>query len=270
MTNRFLWFLLTTMILVGCNRCKDDCDDPSDPACPNYVGPVDPCANAVETSAHFTMRQSPNPNGAVADTLIQFYRECLVNKPITLRASMDSCSYHWIIGADHYYNQKVTFYFSVNYVNQEIPITLIVTRTPQNECFPNDNGTDTLTKIIVPKFGCESAIWGKYFGAWDESPLDSFAIELIPSPDDWPNCNDQVKLINLNPMAPGDTCIANSLRMLYNFIEIDDTYVPCFWPLGAAYLDSTAQNIKIEYSIIQEAVNNAPRSYHVFRGYRIH
>jgi hypothetical protein len=267
--NRLVWLVLSIIIVFGCNHCKDECDDSTDPNCPNYQEPINPCDGVFATSAQFSMMQSPNINGVPPDTLITFYRECVIMKPITLRAHLNDCSYHWIIGANDYYTQEVSFNFSSTYVDQQIPITLIVSRTPNTACFPEDDGLDTVSKIIIPKYGCEAAIWGKYYGAWEDSPLDSFVIELVNDPNDWPNCGDQVKFINLNPMASDDTCIAGNLRVLYNYIEISETSGSCYWPLGQSFLDSTEQNIKIEYSLIQEIIPNAPRFFHKFRGYRV-
>jgi hypothetical protein len=262
-------FFLMLSIVISCNRCKEDCDDPTNPECPNYVEPIpiNPCAGAEATSADFIMYQSLLP-GLTADTLIQFYHDCVYNKNITLHALQDSCEYDWIIGADNYYTRDVTFNFGFEFVGQSIPLKLSVTRTPNTSCFPNDNGLDTLVKTVVPKVGCDASIWGKYYGAWDESLLDSFVVELLPDLNDYPFCGNNVGFIGLNPDIL-DTCFSWQCHLVDNYIQFDNIPTFCYNPVGSAFLDSTKNKITVSYSISETNTLNTPRSSHLFKGHRI-
>jgi hypothetical protein len=269
MNKQFPLFLFAIVVVLSCNRCKEECDDPTNPECPNYVAPVviNPCEDAAETSADFEMYQELYPVETF-DTLVQFYHDCMLFREITLHALQDSAEYHWIIGADHYYTREVNFNFGAEFVGQEIPLILVVSRQPDTACFPNDNGIDTLVKTIMPKYFCDASIWGKYYGAWDESPLDSFIVELYLDFNNYPDCNDNVYLAGLNPILP-DTCTCTYNLALDNYYEFEETPTSCYDPIGSVSLDSTLHNVIVDYSLSETNINNFPRLYHIFRGYRL-
>ncbi len=62
MKNLFYLIFVIAAVL-SCSRCKEECDDPTDPDCPNYVVPVDPCAGKTEVSAEFKIEMEIAFNG---------------------------------------------------------------------------------------------------------------------------------------------------------------------------------------------------------------
>ena len=259
---------MSILLIISCSRCKEKCTDATNPDCPNYVPlvVVDPCAGALTTSADFIMYQSLTP-GLASDTLIQFYHYCFTNKTITLKASQDSANYHWIIGADDYFTQEVTFEIGSQFENADIPLKLVVTRNPDVDCYPNDNGVDTVTKTIVARHFCAGSMAGRYCGTWENEAVDSFVVELIFEPDGVSQCG-RFNLSGVQPTLP-DTCINGSFQRLDNYLRFDGFSGACFMPIGKAKLDSTLQNIFIDYSLLLYTNQNEPRVYHLFNGHRI-
>ncbi len=268
MNKQFPLFLFAIVVVLSCNRCKEECDDATNPECPNYVAPVviNPCEDAEETSADFEMYQHLSP-GLTIDTLIEFYNYCLTNRDITLRASQDNANYHWIIGADDYYTQEVTFEVGSQFEDVEIPLTLIVTRAPDSLCNNNDNGVDTVTKTIVARYYCNSSIYGKYYGTWENEEVDSFVVEFTYEADGSSFCG-IFNLVGVQPLEP-DTCINGNTRRVDNYLEFDGFAGDCYMPIGTAQLDSALQNITIDYSILVNITQNEPRIQHVFKGHKI-
>jgi hypothetical protein len=264
---RKLFFLLMSLaLMMSCNKCKERCDDPTNPECPNYQTPNqdDPCLDAELTTANFQMFQNlPIPNEL--DSSIQFYKYCFLGSAITLHAIQDSADYHWIIGANHYYTRDVTFSFGAQWEDQNIELKLIVTRAPDSFCYPNDNGVDTVSKIVVPRHECNASFWGHYFGAWENQPNDSFEISFTY--DGISSCFP----LMITGAKPGiDTpCEASGSYFTDNYLVLDGTSNICYWPVGVVKLDSSLNKIRFDYSTIVNIDTSEPREYHTFHGHRI-
>lgn len=262
----FYGCVLFAALILSCCKPDKECDDPTNPECPNYVA-SNPCEGLNPTTADFiTYQHTAYFTGW--DTLVEFHQHCLWGGAITLQAVQDDAEYHWVIGSDHYYTREVTFQFGAEFEGQNIPLTLTVTRTPNTQCFPNDSGTATMTKTVTPRSQCDAAIYGRYYGAWDDNPADSFVFEITYDPEGLSLCDGLLWVIGAKPNFP-DTCIgANGMR-LNNYIELADLPTSCHGPLGKGFLDSTLNNIKIDYSITETTESELTRENHIFKGYRI-
>jgi len=115
---KLMFFLMALGMTMSCNRCKEECDDSSNPECENYVIPPDPCADTHQVSATFTISQYAGPGND------NFYVETLyhvqANSLIKLQADEEDASYKWIIGADTIYTQEYSFQFSTDFYDQII------------------------------------------------------------------------------------------------------------------------------------------------------
>jgi hypothetical protein len=233
MNNRFLWFLLATVLTVGCNRCKDECDDPTNPECPNYEEPMDPCAGSQEVSADFTME---GRIGFVSGEYIYVESEGVCCRPfgnsgsdlVRLRAKQDSLDCTWIIGSDTIHSQEYSFVFGHDFCGGSYPITLIVQGEPDLSCFPNDNGMDTLTRIIHVVDEFDNPLYGRYRVAWQDSPNDSFDVKLNITPD-ISGLSFDVYGHNFTNFNNGDSCwFSSDLRALgYKYMDISSNSNPC-------------------------------------------
>ena len=105
----------------------------------------DPCECASEVSADFVIEERathiPQEIWVETDTTLH-------NKRVRFRALEEDAEYTWYIGLDVETDQAPWKYFSDQWIGQDIPITLVVKKEPNNTCFPNDDGYDSITKTF--------------------------------------------------------------------------------------------------------------------------
>ncbi|MCB9261592.1 MAG: hypothetical protein H6607_04390 [Flavobacteriales bacterium] len=137
----------------GMQGCKDDdvtCNDPTNPKCGNN----DPCYGKQPVTADFEMSQvfklefpkwidAFNPD-------VAFMRYDVGFRPVGY--TKGDTSYHctWLLGSEIITDPVFSRDFSDTKQTGEndIPITLILRRTPDKACFPDDDGIDTVTQYI--------------------------------------------------------------------------------------------------------------------------
>ena len=148
---KLITILLFSGLMVLYNGCKDDdcpCDDPTNPVCENY----DLCYGITPVTADFEIghfrpasvnkRYMPDwiPDMAFRRTVIGF-------RPKSYDPKDTSVKYTWILGAETIHDGEFERDFS-DTRESSIPVTLIIQKKPNLECFPDDDGRDTLTKQI--------------------------------------------------------------------------------------------------------------------------
>ncbi|HHB77964.1 MAG TPA: hypothetical protein ENK85_01870, partial [Saprospiraceae bacterium] len=140
--------------MMGCHGCKDP----------------DPCEEATEVTADFTIMENGYPNNLSGglDTLFKpFDTDTVRRTRIIFSALEEDAEYTWIIGAETLHTRVVQR--SGFPKGETIPITLIVKKTPNAMCFPNDDGIDTLVRYMhvlpdsIPPRG-----YGVFRGTLDE------------------------------------------------------------------------------------------------------
>jgi hypothetical protein len=130
--------------------CKEEppCNDPSNPDCANY----DPCYGKKPVTADFEMSEvwrfvPPDYYLDEWNPDVAFRRSKIGFKPIGYDEKDTSVKYTWLLGAEVIHE----FYFERDFMDtkeKEIPVTLIVEKQADISCFPQDDGKDTLTKVI--------------------------------------------------------------------------------------------------------------------------
>jgi hypothetical protein len=176
MKNKYLCLsLLLLMIGLG-SQCKKKCYDLSNPDCENY----DPCFSKQATNADFKIEELVGSHWFETDS---------VNgrlNTIRFTATQTAASYTWLIGSEVIHDKSFT---RTRFpANRWINITLIIQRTPDKQCFPNDDGIDTLVKkmyvwhdeiewdptlsyrMLVHPF----PVYGTYYGALKSAPYSKF------------------------------------------------------------------------------------------------
>jgi hypothetical protein len=262
--------------MLSCNRCKEECDDATNPECPNYVAPPapDPCASKSEVSATFTVLQQASIAGNFLDTLKPCFDEILVgNKTIYLHAIEPDANYQWLIGSDTVYGQDYEFVVPLSFIGQNINIKLMVEKQPDTLCFPLDNGLDTITKTFTALSSCTSDPMGKWYGAWDDSPIDSFLIAFVTydDPND-PGVDCGLAYIKGHHQSFTDSTLINRDGLTANYLYFRSTHGPQYAPYGPANVSEDDNHIVISYTMFASNVfpdNDWSLVHHVFRGYRI-
>jgi hypothetical protein len=131
-----------------------------------------------------------------------------------------------------------------------IPVTLIVNKTPDNSCFPDDDGIDTLTKNIYYADPCtEGLLNGKYQGYWEENPSDTFTIQIEPCKYNSQSHGNELYLTN---MDKSDTCGSFCYSYIgYKQIVFNAEFAAyCHFPNdGFISLNGNNNSIIIDYSL---------------------
>lgn len=128
-------FVLALLLFTACKKEQ-----------PQPNNGLENCACAHEVSADFTMEELTTGNLYFAK-----YTETdsiFANKNVRFRAKEMDAQYTWYIGSEVLTDQEVSRYFSSSYVGQTISISLVVKKNPNQICFPNDDGYDSITKTI--------------------------------------------------------------------------------------------------------------------------
>ena len=181
-----LFVVLLTGTFVFVASCKKEepepcpvvCEDPSNPDCPNY----DPCYSVEEVSADFDILEQIAAIASWADSFT-VASEVSSFGLIKFKAKQENAlHYTWYIGSEVITDvDEVARLFSQPNLTPGtvVTITLVVEAIPNLDCFPNDDGIDTVTKSFRLVDRCEYWVNGTFRGAWaDEQSTDSFNVRF--------------------------------------------------------------------------------------------
>lgn len=170
--------VITVLLIISINSCKpdkNDCFDPTNPACVNY----DPCYGQKPVTADIELTQRADIGTFSGDSIVYIEDSIFPKSEIRFRSPLNGAKYTWTLGAETITSQT----FVRNFYGSSVPfgeysVKLVVEKDANRNCFPADNGMDTITKKfkIVPL--CNLAIFGIFKGKWDNLPNDSSLISL--------------------------------------------------------------------------------------------
>lgn len=206
----------------------------------------DPCeCGQKPVSANFTITETRGwPDWLIAK-FEPYDTDTLMFGSAVFTALEEDANYTWLIGIETLHDKEVTRSGFPD--GQAVPITLIVEKTPDNECFPDDDGRDTLTRYLYQaESSCESVIQGDYHGCLESNPQDTFTISID-------NC---APYPSINGAASGPLVISNLKRDCV--FDADDFVLSykqaVFWaplcdaPVGVIKVaDDNYNNIEIKY-----------------------
>lgn len=154
------------LTLQNCKPEKDECHDPANPECENY----DPCYGKKPVTAEIILSQraAPSSGGELGKLYLDEGGDVFPRIQIRFHCPLEGAKYTWTLGAETITEQ--TFernFFTVPY--GVYTVKLIVEKAPNTNCYPGDDGFDTVVKTfkIVP--ACEIEASGIYKGVWDNS-----------------------------------------------------------------------------------------------------
>ncbi|MDL5051924.1 hypothetical protein QQ054_38620 [Oscillatoria amoena NRMC-F 0135] len=155
-----------TLTLQNCKPEKDECHDPANPECENY----DPCYGKKPVTAEIILSQraAPSSGGELGKLYLDEGGDVFPRVQIRFHCPLEGAKYKWTLGAETITEQ--TFernFFTVPY--GVYTVKLIVEKAPNTNCYPSDDGFDTVVKTfkIVPV--CELETSGVYKGVWDNA-----------------------------------------------------------------------------------------------------
>ena len=136
---------------------------------PLILDPKDPCSCVSRVSAEFDIIE-------VTHAVLKFKQitdNVLAGRNVIFSAKESNAEYTWTIGAAILTDSSVTRYFDETTVGFDIPITLEVRKTPNINCFPDDDGYDKVTKIMRVYEQCDTNIMEGSFRMAIEGTVDS-------------------------------------------------------------------------------------------------
>ena len=263
--------MLSILLIISCSRCKEQCTDATNPDCPNYVPPVDPCAGSHEVRANFVIEMDIDaPGGPVGPNWLESsYCIADVNHVRVRSTVQNATSYLWILGVDTFYTQEHIFNIPAIYAGQNLPVTLIVVAPTNASCFPNDDGRDTTTKYVTVKDICTPDIYGTYRGSWQTAPNDSFNIKITRT-----FCYDESgtwaqHIVNLD--QSGDSCGYDWMAIGNFYLRFGLGSSACSSAIGYAQLQEDKEHISIVYQLFDplHPLEISQWPYRNFMGHRI-
>ena len=155
--------------LESCKKCK--CQDPGNPDCENY----DPCHGKSEVKATFIKGNQWTPAETFFGTFDYVHDKDSVysnSSRFRFSALTPNAKYTWKLGAETITDSTFVRSFS-NVPEGWYEARLVVESEPNKQCFPDDNGKDTLVKrwYMMPrnKFPIIGAYKVLFEGATDSS-----------------------------------------------------------------------------------------------------
>jgi hypothetical protein len=221
--------IVAPLFFWGCKKVQPEIDDPKDV-----------CACLEEQRSTFFMGEKFGDLRIDLDTIIMpvYYAD---GDPANFDSINDTyvyfesnyegaLSYEWQVGSNPTTQNAQSFglYFNGDY---QIPVRLILTTEPNTDCFPNDDGIDTIQRILRITNVTPSPLWGEYYGYSTENPYEFFTIEIDTMTRYFsfftpPNvCHEVIKNLpngKINPIAFNRNFGSSS----YCFEGLGDTYAP--------------------------------------------
>ncbi|MEN8929523.1 MAG: hypothetical protein ABF242_08385 [Flavobacteriales bacterium] len=191
--------LLLAVLLVFASCTKEKENDP------------DPCCGETPVTANFGMMN-------ITGTFLNFYDftpdVAFTRNYITFRAMPQDpdATYTWYLGTEILTGSQISRDFSPTVMTGEnnIPISLVIRKTPNIECYPNDDGYDSIVKYIkLVDDKCEFLTNGDFkvlFDGKSDSSIVSIRNWLVVSNGTYtPDCNEGHMGIGFDIANPTDT-----------------------------------------------------------------
>jgi len=240
----FVWLGLVVPMAIGIMFSLEGCGDE-----PN------PCEALKPMEAKFTIREKLL-NDLPTDTLQA--DTTITGNVVAFEASEDYDNYEWKIGLDPktFTTKKVSLLFL--YPEDKIAVRLIAKKKSLKNCFPKDDGIDTLVKYFAVIDKAVNPVYGSYSGYLIANPSDRF--EITVTHDQW---FDQVNILNLNKGCnPVDESIGiRGFQCFVGFKKISfyGGYVnQCKRPIGWFYLAKNGKDVSIPFDEGNGAPNQVP------------
>ena len=233
---------LLALLLLSCCK-KDD---------------ANPCENLIPTSASFRMIQTLESRD-IDKKKVLIVREVssiIKDQFVTFESNNNHASYQYKVGSDAREWTSKSFFLSFNQVYKGLAITLIVNDIPNLDCFPSDDGIDTVTQLLDIIDYEEWPLYGDYVGYFDHDPKNSIKITLIE--------DGIIGILGQNDPAchPNDTLVNYDSKTIFGCTF---STTSCVSPSGFA----TIEGEKITLVYHERLVNGLDRVNRVFTGTKV-
>jgi hypothetical protein len=159
-------FLAALVLVIACKKEKPE------------IGNFEICDCESPVSADFDIFETMGSNVVGTDRVLTDH--ILTTRWAIFSAKEVNASYKWYIGSEILTDREVSRFFSQQWENYNIPVTLVVEKEPNLKCFPNDDGYDSVVKImqVKPKMNNPHLARG-IFRVADIGSVDSFEMSIL-------------------------------------------------------------------------------------------
>jgi hypothetical protein len=228
---------------------------------------IDPCKDKSPVTAAFTIHESfalgYRPEWEVYDT------DTVRSIYVTFTAIEENATYEWTLGAETITERSFTR--SEFPRGENIEVTLKVTKNANTNCFPEDDGQDTVTRTFYVTPGWDNSLFQDEFeGFHTDKPLEKFTIvidDYYKIPDD-PIEQYFIRIINLVPDCDIIGFAIQERAYKENYFK-DGGDLNCLNPIGIMRIsDSTNDSLTIKYTIKKASDDFVIRISKTFIGIR--
>jgi hypothetical protein len=208
-----IYTILIVLIVFACKKEQPDFNK----------APQDPCACASEVSADFDILER-HIQLANSPLILTDHVLGAGSKQVRFRAKEEDAEYTWYIGLDIETERETFKNFGPQWIGSTIPITLVVKKEPNNICFPEDDGYDSITKTFNIYDECHEPYLLE--GTFRMAPKNSTdSIDIVIEFKEYPPQNDCFSADITNFDGEGSTCPGNYFRMSksYRFMNVGGT-----------------------------------------------
>jgi hypothetical protein len=272
-------FVFAALGLLALSGCKKPCEDPTDPECVNYcfdpTDPAcdgyDPCTAETPVSADFRIIENGSYGPMeIYDTMYfdTFFVRNLITEAIHQHPDW---KYQWKIGSGEYDGVSTGLDYSSAGYGEAINMTLMVEGPPNTGCFPNDDGRDTVTRVVYRMNGYQSADrhpLGMYHGYLNDTPEDTSTLGF-----NWYQASGRFQVDMVNFYRGCSSPPRNTASTTRKYLFTSGGSLNCASPGGLLILDpgktGDFDSVRIEYSIRDYSTPDPDdREHFIFQGRR--
>jgi len=252
-----IYSIATLLIVFACKK--------EQPTMPGNT--KDPCDCASEVSADFEILERHGFGGGNGPLIVTDHVFGRSGKEVRFRAKEDNAEYTWYIGTDVETDQEIFKTFGLQWVGSSIPITLVVEKEPNSNCFPNDDGYDSITKSFTIYDEChEPYLLEGTFRMAAENSKDSIDIEIeFKEYAPWNDCRN-ADITNFD--GQGSTCPGNYFRVSksYRYMLCPGTATGVCKSLGGGFQAWNHLNgiVEMKYRYLENNDTNQEVKKHLF------
>jgi hypothetical protein len=181
--NKLVGFVLLSLLIVcsACS-CKRDCQDYTNPDCENY----NPCYGKEKPSAKFIMEEGGMREWQNGQQVEIFYPDSVFQGfGIRFRSELTDLKKYkhtWYVGSEVFENVYMPpiRHFGNTARPQNITISHVIEYTPDLQCFPDDDGKDSVAQTfrLIAEYN-ELKAFGKFQGRVNDTG-QVFIVEILP------------------------------------------------------------------------------------------
>lgn len=222
------------------------------------------CDCAKEVSADFLMEEMATPIGWPYEPQLTDSDTVYANTNIHFYAKEAGAEYTWVIGSEEVHEREFYRYFSSALIGETLEMKLIVNKSPNLICLPNDDGKDTLIRYLtvveepLDFFSTPNPRFEGVFRLKDANMTDSVdvTVEILGTVD---VVSDRIRITNYDGQGTEKDLSVDAI----NYRQVWFT-AACYNKIGSLFHDL---NNQVRLELRPNELNICP--YHLLKGRKL-